>query len=138
MLSLYDVNLFYCKIMYKSLKEFYDSAEFFPVGRIVPRRILKVERKLSHRFKFASDTWFIQMRKGHLLVSDDMRPNSQGCVIRAHGDFNKKKTLKVKMCPYVAGGAICLTLTGSFAINHPYETEVKLLEHINKVVKMYS
>lgn len=127
--------------MYQSLKEFYACAEFFPVGRIVPRRILKVDRKHSHRFRFASDTWFIRMPKGHLLVSDNMRPNTQGYVIKAHGDFKQKKTLKVKMCPYIQGGETAMVMTANFATldpEHDYISEIKLLAHINKVVTLYS
>lgn len=128
--------------MYKSLKDFYSAAEFFPAGKIVPRRILKVDSKLSHRFKFGSDTWFVRLPKGHFLLGDNIRPNSLGCVIKGIGSFNQKKMLKIKLCPYVVGGESCFALTSSFVTtltaSDPYASERALLSFINNVVETYS
>lgn len=50
------------------------QAEFFPKGRIVPTRVMRITNtstghrfKHTHQFKFASDTWMIRYKNAQIL-----------------------------------------------------------------------
>lgn len=56
---------------FNSIEEVKAACEFFPKGRIIPQRILHVDkRKYSSRKKFGSNTWAMPTPKGYLLLSD--------------------------------------------------------------------
>jgi len=56
---------------FKTIEEFKKSAEFFPEGKIVPRRILKVKRRHSSGLKFGCPSWAILTEKGWVIAADD-------------------------------------------------------------------
>lgn len=53
---------------FASLDEFKARAEFFPMGKIIPQRIVCGPRKYKHNIVFGSDTWAMYTQKGYVMV----------------------------------------------------------------------
>lgn len=63
------------KLLFKDFEEFKARAEFFPKGRIVPQRVMKLVRRGKHRspknchlVKFGADVWMVRILDRQVLI----------------------------------------------------------------------
>jgi len=75
-----------------------EGAEFFPAGKIIPQRILKVPRKLKHRTIFGSDTWVLNTPGGYVCMTD-IRVGGSAVKIAQRNRFFENLTFRIKK-PY--------------------------------------
>lgn len=104
---------------FSSIEEVKAACEFFPKGRIVPQRILHVDkRKYSSRKKFGSDAWAMPTPKGYLVLCNT---GKYGAAIRVR---NMKKVL-LRGSIYTRGGE------STYICNGTLDTDEKWLESFN-------
>ena len=82
---------------FKSIAHMKNAAEFFPSGKIIPRRILKAKHRDSSGVRFGADTWAINTPKGYLCANDS---RSTGYCL--HISWVKNQALYGS--PYTPGG----------------------------------
>jgi hypothetical protein len=82
---------------FESIDDLKEVAEFFPRGKIIPRRIMKGPRRYSSKIRFDSDCWVLNTPKGHVCASN----NSQGYMIHIKGI----KNAEIVGSPYTTSGA---------------------------------
>lgn len=82
---------------FKSIAHMKNAAEFFPAGKIIPRRILKAKRRDSSGVRFGADTWAINTPKGYLCANDS---RSTGYCLR----ISWVKNQALYGSPYTPGG----------------------------------
>ncbi len=99
---------------FKSIEDIKSRGEFFPEGKIVPKRVLSVEPKnLAHTVKFNHDSWVIPTPKGYLVYSEyDINDNDGWFHDDEHGnkvkqrsvDVGKSNNINCKGSPYTPNG----------------------------------
>lgn len=114
---------------FTSIEQFKERAQFFPKGRIIPARILKItkgNRRLAHCATFGADSWAIPVNGAYVLACDTA---IGGSAIRLDSPLTRSmKDVRLQGSPYSQGGTswMCNDL-----IN-----ETKWLESINMEIAM--
>lgn len=113
---------------FNSLDEAKQAAEFFPAGRIVPKRVMDIRHrktgrnfKMRHLFTFTADVWMIRRGNAQLLF---VHPGDGGPFMTLHNKrIGVHRHLKIIGNTYGE--------RGNFLIG--YQNENDLLEQINRI-----
>lgn len=106
-----------------SLSDLKSAAEFFPAGKIIPRRILKVPRRYSSHMTFGSNTWVLNTTNGYLCAVDF--GVGELCAIR----IKSMKNANLRGSPYHQGGH-------TLFVGNEGKTDAQWLADLNKCLTL--
>jgi hypothetical protein len=102
---------------FKSIEEIKVKGEFFPKGRIIPKRILSTRpRSKAHLVTFGADSWAFPTPLGYAIFTH-IEPDSGDCSVRL-----RCNNAEINGSPYTVPGATSFYNDGQVTSEKSLET----------------